>query len=209
MTLNNTYAKIEREFDDAGNAIVERYYGKDGERIPCKDGYDETHREYNDLKQAIRFEYWLNGEITSEARGYAIMLREYDEAGLVAAESYYDEHEIPMYCRGGYHRVERTWLDKNHATSEAWFDAENHPMAVKDTYVKIEREFDQEGNVIAERYYGADGKKIPCMNGYDEVHRTADGAETYYLNGEEYIIPEEAETEDVQETENTEKEDAA
>ena len=40
-----------------------------------------------------------------------------------------------------------------------------------------------------ERYYGADGKKIPCKDGYDEVHRNADGEEIYYLNGDVYHLP--------------------
>ena len=88
-------------------------------------------------------------------------------------------------------------------------------MALNNTYVKIEREFDEEGNIAAERYYGADGAMIPCKDGYDEVHISADGTETYYLNGEEYSVPEdtatEGETEEDknQDDESSEKEDAA
>ena len=57
-------------------------------------------------------------------------------------------------------------------------------------YVR-EREYDEAGNIVTERYYGADEKQIPCKEGYDEVHRTAEGMETYYLLGKEFVIPEE------------------
>ena len=62
MTLNNTYVKWEREYDEAGNIAVERYYGADGNPIARNEGYDEIRRTYNDKKQIIRTEYYLNGE---------------------------------------------------------------------------------------------------------------------------------------------------
>ena len=83
VTRGNTYVRIEREFDEAGNVTVERYYGEDGEKIPCNEGYDEIRRVFNDQKQAIRTEYWLNGKRMLNAKGYAIITREYDEAGFV------------------------------------------------------------------------------------------------------------------------------
>ena len=50
----NTYVKVERAFDEAGNIAAERYYGPDGAKIASTDGYDEVRREYNDKKQAVR-----------------------------------------------------------------------------------------------------------------------------------------------------------
>ncbi len=202
IALKDVYVKIEREFDEAGNVVTERYYGAEGEKIPCKDGYDEIRREYNDKKQAIRIEYWLNGERMLNAKGYAIVKQEFDEAGLVSGESYYGVTEEPVRSVSGYHRVEKVLEGKGRATSEAWFDENNEPIALKDVYVKIEREFDEAGNVVTERYYGPDGEKTACKDGYDEVHRTADGEEIYYLNGDVYHIPkvepeeEQAENED-------------
>lgn len=41
VALNDTYVKIEREFDKEGKMTAERYYGPDNEMIPCNGGYDE------------------------------------------------------------------------------------------------------------------------------------------------------------------------
>ena len=41
FTMAAGFAAIEREYDDAGRVIVERYYGGDGEKGPRKEGYDE------------------------------------------------------------------------------------------------------------------------------------------------------------------------
>ena len=56
-------------------------------------------------KQAIWFAYFLNGEPFGMPRGYSVMTREYDEAGLVAAENYFDGNGKPVLCLQGYHRV--------------------------------------------------------------------------------------------------------
>ena len=83
-----------------------------------------------------------------------------------------------MCSTSGYHTIERVWEGKGRAISEAWFDENDQPMSRGNTYVKVEREFDEAGNAIVERYFDSDGKKTPCKDGYDELHRTADGDET-------------------------------
>ncbi len=195
MTLNGkTYVKVEREFDEAGNTAAERYYGPDGEKAACKDGYDEIHRVYNEKKQAVRFAYFLGGEPFTMPRGYSVMTREYDEAGLVAAESYFDTDGTPVPCTAGYHRVEKTWADKNHAASEAWFGTDGAPIATSNSYVKVEREYDENWNTVTERYYGPDGAAAACKDGYDEIHREYNEKKqavrfAYFLGGEPFVMP--------------------
>ena len=103
---------------------------------------------------------FLSLSVLNTSNQSAILKQSYDEAGLVAAASYYGIEEEPVKCKDGYHRIERTWMEKDHATSEAWFDENDEPMPLKDTYVRIERNFDEKKNTIAERYYGVDGKPI-------------------------------------------------
>ena len=165
-------------------------------KILCKDGYDEVRRTYNEKNQVIRYEYFQNGELTIVPKGYSIMLREYDKDGFVAVESYYGTDEKPIESTSGYHKIVRTWAYADHPSSSAWFDVYDQPVTLGDTYVKREREYDESGNIIVERYYGSDGEKIPCKAGYDELHRTAEGEETYYLNGKEYHVPGEEEPEE-------------
>ena len=93
--------------------------------------------------------------------GYSIMKLEYDDAGLVAVESYFGENGEPVLCSSGFHRVERTWKDKNHAKNEAWFDTEGKPTAPgSNVFVRRERDYDEDGNVIGERLYDAEGDII-------------------------------------------------
>ena len=96
---------------------------------------------YNEKKQVVRFAYFLGGEAYVMPRGYSVMTREYDEAGLVSAESYFDGNGEPVLCLQGYHRVERTWADKNHAAGEAWFGTDGTPATNGNTYVKFVKEY--------------------------------------------------------------------
>ena len=106
-------------------------------------------------------------------------------------ESYFGVSDEPVLNQTGYHTIKRIWADKNHISSEAWFDTEDRPMPIgDDTYVRRERDFDAAGNIIAERYFDANDLPTACRDGYDEK-RMSDGVTKYYLNGTEYIPPEE------------------
>ena len=66
-----------------------------------------------------------------------------------------------MLCSGGYHRVERTWKDKDHMTSEAWFGTAGEPVKAEgNAFVRRELDYDEQGNVTAERLFDADGNEI-------------------------------------------------
>ena len=93
--------KIEREFDERGNATEERYYGPDGEAIACKAGYDTLRREFDEKNKASRLSYHLNGEPFTLKDGYAAKDVEYDQAGNINAERYYDGAGQPVNCKGG------------------------------------------------------------------------------------------------------------
>ena len=195
ITLNNTYVRVERTFDEAGNCTDERYYGADGAAIACNAGYDEVRNTFNEKNQAIKIEYLLGGALVLNSDGVATVEREFDEAGLVAVESYFGTEGEPIALTGKnkYHRIERTWMDSKHATSEAWFDVDGQPMALRDTYVKVEREFDEKGNCTEERYYGPDGKPIACKAGYDTLKQTFNDKNqaieiSYFLGGAPYTV---------------------
>ena len=193
-TQDNTYVKYEKEYDGNWNTIAERYYGPDGKLIPCKDGYDEVHREFDALNHGVRYEYYVNGELVLRKGNYAVMTREYDEKGFVAVESFYGTDVEPVLCANGYHSIKRTWYDKDHVKSEAWFDTEENPMTLGNTFVRREREYDEAWNITVERYYGPDGEKIPCKDGYDEIHRKFNELKqavrfAYFLNGEPFVMP--------------------
>ncbi|MBQ8074344.1 MAG: hypothetical protein IJ231_11345, partial [Clostridia bacterium] len=167
----NLYYQINRTFDENGNVCVEQYYDAYGNPTPCQGGYDEVRREY-DEKLLTRIAYYLDGDPVADVNGCAVVKREYDENGLMTREAYYGLHdEAVLHTANGYHRVEKTYLDKNHVLSEAWFDEQGQPVALKDTYSRIEREFDENLNAVGEKYFGTDGQPVACKAGYDEIQR--------------------------------------
>ena len=188
MTQGDTYVRIERAFDERGNMLSETTCGADGNPVARNAGYDQVRNTYNEKNQAVRTEYLLGGALTLRKDGVAVILREYDDQGFVAAESYYGTAGEPVLLSGKkYHRIERTWLDAKHATSEAWFDTNGQPMTQGDTYVRIRREFDERGNTVSEVTCDADGRPIACKDGYDETRWTYNekdqGVRTEYLLG--------------------------
>lgn len=163
ILLKEGYATLEREYDERGNKCLERYFGEDGKGILIPGGY----QSYT--------------QVTGED-------------GFAASIAYYGlEGEPVINTKEKYHRIERTYWNKNHYTSEAWFNEKGEPIPLKDTYVRIEREFDERGNAIHAVTYGADGKKIARKAGYDEILQAFNGSNRavrieYYLDGEPVLL---------------------
>ena len=118
-------------------------------------------QEYNAENRVIRISYWLGGAAYTLADGYHSIGTTYGADGFAAVTAYYGtEGEPVLNTKVKYHRIDRTYLDRNHYTSEAWFDTEGNPITIGDTYVRIEREFDEKGNAIREVTCGVDGQPI-------------------------------------------------
>ncbi len=67
MVMNNTYCRIEYEYDEKWNKTVERYYGSDGMLILCKDGYCRREMTYNsEGKVEAERHYGLDGNLIEE-----------------------------------------------------------------------------------------------------------------------------------------------
>ena len=86
---NDTYVKVEREYDENGNISVIRYYGEDGKPVALNAGYDELHQVVNEKKQVVRIEYYLGGERVITNSGFSAVEKDYDENGNVIEERHY------------------------------------------------------------------------------------------------------------------------
>ena len=167
MTTGDTYCRIEREFDDRGNTVCERTYDANGEKIARGAGYDELRQEFNEENRAKRIEYFLNGEPFLLENGYAALEREYDEAGNVTVERYFDTDGQPTAHTKGYGVIRREYNEQKKVTYEAWFDTADQPMPINGTvYYEVRREYDGTENKILERYFDADGQKMLLPDGY-------------------------------------------
>ncbi|MBR2823409.1 MAG: hypothetical protein IKE24_06975, partial [Clostridia bacterium] len=166
------YFQIDREFDEMGNTAVERYLDENGQPMACKAGYEEVRRVYIAKDLAREVTYYSGGNPQADTNGVSMIIREFDDKGLVIKEAYFGVNREPVaHAKNKYHRIDRTWLDSKHATSEAWFDVNDQPMTLGDTYVRRDREYDEALNVAVEKYFDAAGNPIACKAGYDEYRR--------------------------------------
>ena len=100
--LASGYAAVEREYDETGRIVEERYYDGEGRQKDRNEGYDELHQSWNEQNKPARLEYYLCGEAFSLLEGYAALEREYDENGNVICEQYFGEDSEPIACTKGY-----------------------------------------------------------------------------------------------------------
>ena len=117
---------------------------------PANNGSDELHRVFNEKNQAVRFEYFLNGEPVTVKAGYTIMTREYNDAGKISTEAYFDVADHPVLCTNGYAFLTREYDEKGNMTLESYFDAEGKPAKCQKGYYAIAREYDEKGKVTQE-----------------------------------------------------------
>ena len=167
MTTGDTYYRIEREFDERGNTVCERTYDANGEKIACEAGYDELRQKFNEENRARRIEYYLNGGPILLENGYAALEREYDEAGNITYEKYFDTDGQPTAHARGYGAIRRKFNENKKVIYEAWYDTSDQPMPIYGSvYYAVGREYDDVGNMILERYFDADGQKMLLPDGY-------------------------------------------
>ena len=64
------YAAYDREYDDRGHVILQRYYGLDGEPIQIKKGYAMVESEYDDGGKLVRRRFYdQSGALVKEESG--------------------------------------------------------------------------------------------------------------------------------------------
>ena len=171
MALDDTYARIEKDFDEKWNTIAERTYGADGNLIARKAGYDEVRRIFGDNNKALTIAYYLNGDPVLTKDKISIIQRQYDENGNIASERYFGVNGEPVvHKKNKYHRIDREYLDAKHITSEAWYGKDGLPMKMNNNkYCALRREFDEKKNIRTIRYYGGDGGPVACKAGYEMI----------------------------------------
>ena len=187
IARDNTYSKIERSFDDRGNTAEERYYGPDGALIACRAGYDTLRREYNEQNKASRTAYYLNGEPFTLPEGYAAKAMEYDEAGNVCAETYFDGDGQPAECTGGYAGIRKEYDENRRVIRETYLDRDGQPTVNSRGVYGTAYEYDENGRVILEQYFDDQGQPMECTGKYSGIARTYD--EEGQQTGEEYLMP--------------------
>ncbi len=165
MTTGNTYCRIEREFDERKNPVIERYCDENGLQIARSEGYDEIHQVFNEQNKVSRIEYYLEGQPFCRPAGYAGVERDYDELGRVIAERYYGTDGVKGPVTDGYDEIHQAYNEQGKISRIDYY-LNGEPFYLPAGYAAVEREYDEAGHIITERYYDGNGEKVLLTDGY-------------------------------------------
>ena len=175
--------------DEQGRIICEKYYDTDDKPVMLEKGYDEIRYQYKDGSKPYRIEYYLNGEPVLYNDNYAAVEREYDDAGNVVLEKYFDTHFQPSLSKSGYGMIRKQYNDKKQTVWEEYYDVSGEPMINSKGVYQTAYEYNEQGKVTKEAYYDASDEPMANKNGYAIIERTYnnDGKKTsetsYTLEG--------------------------
>ena len=193
VLLENGYAALEREYDEAGNVTYERYFGVDGQPTAHTKGYGAIRREYNEKKK-VTYEAWfdtagqpmpINGSV------YYAVGREYDEAGNIILERYFDADGQKMLLPDGYHSYRREIGEDGNPAWIAYYGLDDEPMInIKAKYHRVERTYLDAKHYTSEAWFDTEGNPMTTGDTYCRIEREFDDRgnticeRTYDENGE-------------------------
>ena len=172
MTVSYGYAMLLRRTDEQGRTIGEIYFDQNGQRTVTNNTYDEVHNIYTDKNtKPSRIEYYRNDVPVLRTEGYAAIEREYDEAGNVIIEKYYDTEFNPTK-RNGYEMIQKEYNDEKQVIRETYYENTGEPILNNKGVYQTTYEYNEQGKVIREAYYDAEGQPMASNNGYIMIERT-------------------------------------
>ena len=169
-------ARIEYEYDDVGNKTVTRKYDAADQLIMDKDGVAYTRLEYDPWKRPIK-EIFIGEDdnpLFAESKGYAATAKEYDYAGNIILQTYYDVYDNPVYLPAGYAAVRKEYDSKNKPAREEYLNKSGNiisPSDLKKGYSAVSYERDDHGNILLESYFDQNGNPIASASGYAAVRK--------------------------------------
>ena len=133
--------------------------GNAGYRVKHNDRGKETLREFLDER----------GELTPMGRsGYVGWTNEYDTAGNLVGELWFDANRHPANNGKGYARTRMEYDSKGHLVREWRYDSDDRPVPVRpeENVGTVLKTFDAQERVTSERYFDLEGKPCLCKSGY-------------------------------------------
>ena len=132
MAVRRGFAKKTTTYNTLGLMTEEAYYDVDNNLVDITAGYAKAVYTYDDLGNKIT-ERYLNTadlQVVPEGSAYAYYLMDYDEAGRILSEEYYDALDNPAPNRSGYAAHYAAYTESGHVKEERFIDAEGKPVAV-------------------------------------------------------------------------------
>lgn len=141
-------------------------YNAEGEAAPGMNGYvgcTVRVRERSGWESVIEKSYYdASGNPVRARDNAASVVYEYDDAGHLVSEAYFDETGAPCGNRLGVSVIRYVYQDGNMISRE-YFDAEGEPCCVEyegGNYAKAEIEYDLYDRAVRIRCYDGDGNRV-------------------------------------------------
>lgn len=161
FSASNGYYAIEKEKDNQGRLIHERYLDVNLQPMSVSDGSYGAHWTYDDEDNAIEFSRLdIDGNVMEMANGVAYEFRMNDDEGRRIYTCNYDinHHMVPDSI--GVYGTIFNYLDDG-AQFIKYQDQEQNPMLSNQGYGAIYRIFDNQGRQTFEMWLDLDGKPSP------------------------------------------------
>ena len=169
-------ARIEYEYDSAGNKTVTRKYDAADQLLVDDDGVAYTQIEYDAFKRPSR-ETFIGEDgspLFAESKGYATLTKEYDYAGNIVLQKYYDTYDNPVVIPAGYAGLHTDYDTNKKPVREEYLNTGGslaRPSDVKKGYSAITYQRDEKGNVLLESYFDQNDNPIESASGYAAVRK--------------------------------------
>jgi len=125
-----------------------------------------TKYDYNRYKQVVRESYYnIDGQPMKRLdKGYAAVLKRYDDKNRLVSEQYVDERGNPVTSSEGYATYVRWFDDHDRCIAEEYFDANGNVVRNKDGFAGFTRTYGKKGTVREEIYFDENSYAIDIQS---------------------------------------------
>ncbi len=163
----NGIAGYEREFTGK-DKTKESFIDAEGNRMMLTAGYSSVCYEYEYGKVASILFLGPDEAPINCINGYAKEEREYNKAGHIVMQRYFDKSEAPVITPYGYAKIQKTYDDNNKVIKEEYFGTAGEPLKQAAGHVAIAQEWEN-GILISRTYLDSTGKPVNRNDGYSKA----------------------------------------
>nr|MCR5565576.1 hypothetical protein [Clostridiales bacterium] len=129
--------KNEDEFEDiTGDVLLEK----------------KSKKEIEDNSGTVVEYHGLDGKLMNISEGFASVVREKNERGMIVSEKYYDADGEPVPLPAGYACIKREYDEAGNITVEQYYGADGEKAASRDGYDEIRKEYNDKKQEIRQEY---------------------------------------------------------
>ena len=154
VVINNGYDSIHRTYTEDGLADTDTYYIGETQ-VERKGGYWGYRRVYqNGTVTEIQY-LDIEGSLTLNSSGYAVIKRSYTDTGRT--DMYFGTDGEPVAASLGQYGVYKEFDGEERTIQTTYLDAQGHPLNTTREYATIRTSYEYG---VTRQYYDAEGKPV-------------------------------------------------